>query len=70
MCCNLEWKEKKTEVPTTPTLMLKIEIKELEDDTTQLQIDAGQVKEEPHELTNQLHRLSIEVDIKIPWVKA
>jgi tRNA A37 threonylcarbamoyladenosine biosynthesis protein TsaE len=53
-CCKLEWKEKKTEVPPTPTLRLKIEIEELEEDMTQLQIDVGHVKEEPHELTNQL----------------
>jgi hypothetical protein len=69
-CCKLEWKEKKTEVPPIPTLRLKIEIEELEEDITQLHIDAGQVKEEPHGLTNQLERLASEVDIKTPWVKA
>jgi tRNA A37 threonylcarbamoyladenosine biosynthesis protein TsaE len=69
-CFKLEWKEKKTNVPPTPTLRLKIEIEELEEDMAQLQIDAGRVKEEPHELTNQLQRLAIEVDIKTPWVKA
>jgi predicted nucleic acid-binding Zn-ribbon protein len=56
-------------VPPTPTLRLKIEIEELEEDITQLHIDAGQVKEELHGLTNQLERLASEVDIKTPWVK-
>jgi tRNA A37 threonylcarbamoyladenosine biosynthesis protein TsaE len=53
-CFRLEWKEKKTDVPPTPTLRLKIEIEKLEEDMAQLHIDAGQVKEEPHEQTNQL----------------
>jgi tRNA A37 threonylcarbamoyladenosine biosynthesis protein TsaE len=35
-CFKLEWKEKKTEVPPTPTLRLKIEIEDLEEDMTQL----------------------------------
>jgi uncharacterized coiled-coil protein SlyX len=49
---------------------MKVEIEELEDDLAQLQIDADKVKEEPHELTNQMQRLAIEVAIKAPWVKA
>jgi hypothetical protein len=71
-CYKLQWKEKKKDVPPTPaaTWRMKIEIEELEDDMAQLQINAGQVKEEPHELTNQMQRLAIEVDVKALWVKA
>jgi hypothetical protein len=71
-CYKLEWKEKKKDVPPTPTKTwrMKVKIEELEDDMAQLQINAGQVKEEPHELTNQMQRLAREVDVKALWVKA
>jgi hypothetical protein len=59
-CYKLEWKEKKKDVPPTPTKTwrMKVKIEELEDDMAQLQIDAGKAKEEPRELTNQMHRLA------------
>jgi hypothetical protein len=41
---------------------------ELKDEMAQLNIDTGKVKDEPDELTNQMQRLAVEVDIKAPRV--
>jgi hypothetical protein len=68
-CWKLEWKEKKEATPPTPAKTWRVEI-ELEDEMMQLNIDTGKVKDEPDELTNQMQRLAIKVDIKTLWVKA
>ncbi|KAK2457219.1 hypothetical protein QL285_004517 [Trifolium repens] len=71
-CCKLEWKEKKEATPPTPakTWRVKIELKELEDEMVQQNIDTSKVKDELDELTNQMQRLAIKADIKALWVKA
>ncbi|KAK2356096.1 hypothetical protein QL285_093451 [Trifolium repens] len=56
-CYMLEWKQEKA---TPPTPVQEI----------QLEIETAQEEEVPEELTDKLKRLTIEVDIRSPWVKA
>ncbi|KAK2389320.1 hypothetical protein QL285_062918 [Trifolium repens] len=58
--------------PPTPVqeVHVKIEIEELENEMAQLEIETAQEEEVPEGLTDKLKRLTIEVDIRSPWVKA
>ncbi|KAK2369100.1 hypothetical protein QL285_082253 [Trifolium repens] len=70
-CYMLEWKQEKATPPTpVQEIQVKIEIEELENEMAQLEIETAQEEEVPEELTNKLKRLTIEVDIRSPWVKA
>ncbi|WJX51934.1 hypothetical protein P8452_38090 [Trifolium repens] len=70
-CYMLEWKDREATPPTpAQEVQVKIEIKELENEMAQLEIETAQEEEVPEELTNQLKRLTIEVDIRATWVKA
>ncbi|KAK2368962.1 hypothetical protein QL285_082121 [Trifolium repens] len=66
---RVEWKG-----ATPPTsdqeVHVRIEIEELKDEMAQLQIESAQEEGVPEELTDKLKRLTIEVDIQSPWVKA
>ncbi|KAK2374241.1 hypothetical protein QL285_075217 [Trifolium repens] len=71
VCFMLEWKDREATPPTpTQEVQVKIEIEELENEMAQLEIEIAQEEEVPEELTNQLKRLTIEVDIRSTWVKA
>ncbi|WJX73343.1 hypothetical protein P8452_57136 [Trifolium repens] len=70
-CFMLEWKDREAKPPTpTQEVQVKIEIEELENEMAQLELETTQEEEEPEELTNQLKRLTIEVDVRATWVKA
>ncbi|KAK2395569.1 hypothetical protein QL285_057295 [Trifolium repens] len=71
VCFMLEWKDREA-TPATPTqeVQVKIEIEELENEMAQLEIETAQEEEVPEELTNQLKRPTIEMDIRATWVKA
>ncbi|KAK2374877.1 hypothetical protein QL285_075810 [Trifolium repens] len=69
VCFMLEWKDREA-TPPTPGVQVKIEIEELENEMAQLEIETAQEEEVPEELTNQLKKLTIEVDIRATWVKA
>ncbi|KAK2443350.1 hypothetical protein QL285_014462 [Trifolium repens] len=69
-CFMLEWKDKKATPPTpVQEVQVKVEIAELENEIAQLEIETAQEEEEPEELTEKFKRLTIEVDIRAPWVK-
>ncbi|KAK2381540.1 hypothetical protein QL285_069131 [Trifolium repens] len=70
-CYMLEWKEEKaTPLTSAQEVHVKIEIEELENEMAQLDIETAQEEEVPEGLTDKLRRLTIEVDIQSPWVKA
>jgi hypothetical protein len=70
-CFKLEWKEREATPPTSAQeVHVRIEIEELKDEMVQLQIESTQEEEVPEGLTDKLKRLTIEVDIQAPWVKA
>ncbi|WJX28206.1 hypothetical protein P8452_16955 [Trifolium repens] len=70
-CYMLEWRDKEATPPTpVQEIHVKIEIEELENEMAQLEIKTTQEEEVPEELTDKLKRLTIEVDIRSPWVKA
>ncbi|KAK2382625.1 hypothetical protein QL285_070147 [Trifolium repens] len=70
-CYKLEWKEREATPPTSAQeVHVRIEIEELKDEMVQLQIESTQEEEVPEGLTDKLKRLTIEVDIQAPWVKA
>ncbi|WJX72914.1 hypothetical protein P8452_56749 [Trifolium repens] len=70
-CFMLKWRDREATPPTpTQEVHVKIEIKELENEMAQLEIETAQEEEVPEELTNQLKRLTIEVDVRATWVKA
>jgi hypothetical protein len=67
----LEWKEEEATPPTSAQeVHVRIEIEELKDEMAQLQIESAREEGVPEELTDKLKRLTIEVDIQSPWVKA
>ncbi|KAK2416143.1 hypothetical protein QL285_038565 [Trifolium repens] len=71
VCYMLEWKDREATPPTPDQeVHVKIEIAELENEMTQLEIEIAQEEEVPEELTEKLKRLTIEVDIRATWVKA
>ncbi|KAK2396221.1 hypothetical protein QL285_057884 [Trifolium repens] len=69
VCFVLEWKDREATLPT-PTQKVQVDIEELENEMAQLEIKTAQEEEVPEELTNQLKKLTIEVDIRATWVKA
>ncbi|WJX82474.1 hypothetical protein P8452_65226 [Trifolium repens] len=70
-CYMLEWKQEKATSPTpVQEIHVKIEIEELENEMAQLEIETAQEEEVPEGLTDKFKRLTIEVDIRSPWVKA
>ncbi|KAK2374621.1 hypothetical protein QL285_075569 [Trifolium repens] len=70
-CYMLEWKKEKATPPTpAQEVHVKIEIEELENEMVQLETETAQEEEVPEGLTDKLKRLTIEVDIWAPWVKA
>ncbi|KAK2429308.1 hypothetical protein QL285_027758 [Trifolium repens] len=70
-CFMLEWKDREATPPTSAQeVQVKIEIEELENEMTQLELETAQEEEVPEGLTNKLKRLTIEVDVRATWVKA
>ncbi|WJX51861.1 hypothetical protein P8452_38025 [Trifolium repens] len=70
-CYKLEWNEEEATPPTSAQeVHVRIEIEELENEMAQLQVESAQEEEVPEGLTDKLKRLTIEVDIQSPWVKA
>ncbi|KAK2367911.1 hypothetical protein QL285_081153 [Trifolium repens] len=67
----LEWKDREATPPTpVQEVQVKVEIAELENEMTQLEIETALEEEIPKALTDKLKRLTIEVDIRATWVKA
>ncbi|KAK2382356.1 hypothetical protein QL285_069900 [Trifolium repens] len=70
-CYMLEWKDEKATPPTSAQgVHVKIKIEEHENEMEQLEIETAQEEEVPEGLTDKLKRLTIEVDMQTPWVKA
>ncbi|KAK2427731.1 hypothetical protein QL285_026293 [Trifolium repens] len=70
-CYKLELKEEEATPPTSAQeVHVRIKIEELENEMAQLQVESAQEEEVPEGLTDKLNRLTIEVDIQSPWVKA
>ncbi|PNX92425.1 hypothetical protein L195_g015561 [Trifolium pratense] len=67
-CYKLEWKQKAAPLTPGNTWRVKVEMHELEEEMAQLAIGTGTIKEVPQDIEDKLKRLTIEVDIKAPWV--
>jgi hypothetical protein len=71
ICYMLDWKDREATPPTpVQEVQVKVEIEELENEMSQLEIETAQEEKVPKELSNKLKRLIIEVDIRATWVKS